>query len=168
MKPEQDLIDRLIADWKRQDPGLSADSMGIVGRILRLSRILDARVTEALKPLGLHYTDFDVLATLRRVGAPHELNPTELLRSVLITSGAMTAALGRLEAGGLVKRGTSASDGRVKTVVLTKKGMRLVDRAAKVRFEQADRSIEGLGRADREGLASLLRTLLVELDTPER
>ena len=48
------------------------------------------------KNLKIIYTDLDVLATIRRSGEPYQLSPKQLMKSVLITSGAMTALLDRL------------------------------------------------------------------------
>ena len=52
--------------------------------------------------------DFDVLATLRRAGAPFRLSPGELSASTMVTSGAVTKRVDRLESKGLVKRSVSA------------------------------------------------------------
>jgi DNA-binding transcriptional ArsR family regulator len=52
---------------------------------------------------------FDVLAALRRSGTPYELNPTELSRAMLLSSGGMTKRLDRLEAAGLVERRPSSA-----------------------------------------------------------
>ncbi|MEO1487772.1 MAG: MarR family transcriptional regulator, partial [Bacteroidota bacterium] len=93
---EKDIIDTLISDWKTERPELDASAMSIVGRILSLGKILEKRASSALCDIGICYTDLDVLATLRRSGAPYALTPTELMQSVLITSGAMTALLDRL------------------------------------------------------------------------
>ena len=79
-----DIIDRLIIDWKKERPDLNTSAMGIVGRILKLGKILERRAGQALKESGLYYTDFDVLATLRRSGSPYQLTPKELMKSVII------------------------------------------------------------------------------------
>ncbi len=65
-----DLVDRLQEDWARERPELDDSAMAVVGRLLHLGRALEARANAALKSVGLAYTDFDVLATLRRAGEP--------------------------------------------------------------------------------------------------
>ena len=78
--------------------------MAVAGRVLHLGRLLEAQADECLKALELSYTELDLLATLRRSGAPYRLSPTDLRRSVLLTSGAMTACLNRLQRRGLLRR----------------------------------------------------------------
>ena len=156
---EPDLVAELLNDWSRERPDLDAGAMGIVGRVIRLGGELRSSASHALRPFDLHYTDFDVLATLRRSGHPYRLTPTELRRAVLLTSGAMTASLGRLERKGLLTRSDDPSDGRVRAVVLTEEGLQLVDQAVVARFEDAARAIEGLRASDRKTLERLLRDL---------
>lgn len=158
-----DLLDQLIHDWQREKPELDASAMHIVGRVLQLGKKLEKRATQALQHQGIHYTDLDVLATLRRSGKPYELTPTELRKSVLITSGAMTALLDRLEKAGLLRRQTDVNDGRVRTAVLTPEGKKFIDSAIKVRFAEAQSAIAALSEAERQQLAQLLKKTLASL-----
>lgn len=161
-----DRVDALIEDWGRERPELDAKAMGVVGRILRLGKVLEARANAVLTDTGLNYTDLDVLATLRRSGAPYRLTPTALRNSVLITSGAMTACLDRLEEKSLVLRATHGSDRRSIAVELTRTGRGLIDEAIVLRFDEARRAVSALGPADQDHLASLLRELTLGLDGP--
>lgn len=161
---KNDLVDRLIADWREQMPELDASAMGVVGRILRLGRQLESRIGVVLRDYELHYTDLDVLATLRRIGPPFTMTPTELRRSVLITSGAMTAALDRLEAKALILRQVGDSDRRVKSARLTPAGKALTETAIAARFDEAKDSIAALSPEERQELADLLRKLALALD----
>lgn len=154
-----DLVDRLIEDWKRERPDLDPEPMACVGRLLRLGRMLDARANEAMRRFGVGYTDFDVLATLRRSGDPFRLTPTELRACVLLTSGAMAIALKRLEAARMIKRSEDDEDGRVKWVKLTTKGRNLVDKAISERFAEAEEALSSLSQKDRRMLANLLKNV---------
>ena len=156
---ETDLLDRLILDWQRERPDLDPSSMAVVGRLIRLGGLLRTSAGRALKPVDLHYTDLDVLATLRRSGEPYRLTPTQLSRSVLLTSGAMTASLNRLEKRGLIERAPDPSDGRVKAVVLSKPGRELIDRAIPLRFDEAKAAVQGLSAKEQKTLAKLLRVV---------
>ena len=71
---------------------------------------------------GLGEGEFDVLATLRRAGAPYERAPGELAAHTMVTTGAMTKRLDRLERDGLVTRRASSTDGRGRVVALTEPG----------------------------------------------
>lgn len=157
--PSEDLMDRLVSEWREECPELDANAMKIVGRIMRLGRRFEKDATEALKPIGLLYTDFDILATLRRSGAPFELTPGQLSNAVLLTSGAMTAALDRLEHAELITRHASDTDRRVKSARLTDKGQRIAVSAAKARFNVADRAIETLSTKQRKALERVLLDL---------
>jgi DNA-binding MarR family transcriptional regulator len=154
-----DRTDRLLAEWRAERPELDASAMAVVGRLLSIGRQLEARANAALKPLGLHYTDLDVLATLRRGGRPWRRTPTELRDSVLITSGAMTACLDRLERNGLVQRVADPGDRRSSAAQLTPAGRKLIDKAIRVRFAEAAQALEGLSEGEQAQLAALLRTL---------
>ena len=156
---ESDLVDQLIADWAREIPDLDTDAMRVVGRVLRLGRKFETRINEILKPHGLRYTDFDVLATLRRSGKPYCLAPKELLKSVVITSGGMTAALDRLTDAGLIERVPNSDDRRSMSARLTAGGTRLVEELIVVRFRDASRSIDALSPAEQVTLGNLLRKL---------
>jgi DNA-binding MarR family transcriptional regulator len=154
----EDLVDQLIADWTRQRPDLDVSAMAVVGRVLHLGRVLEGRANAALKDAGVAYTDFDVLATLRRSGEPYRLTPTALRRSVLLTSGAMTACLNRLEARGLLTREPSPEDRRVLTATLTAAGRTLADRAAALRFDEAREAVAPLTADQLRTLGDLLKT----------
>ncbi|GAA0717679.1 MarR family transcriptional regulator [Dokdonella soli] len=143
----------------RERPELDVSPMAVVGRILNLGRALEARANNSLKGTGLNYTDLDVLATLRRTGSPHELAPTALRRSVLITSGAMTACLNRLEKAGLISRRPEDNDRRSLMAALTPKGRALIDKAIGIRFAEAHEVVSGLSRAEQAQLAELLKNL---------
>ncbi len=137
--------------------------MAVVGRVLHLGHLLENEVSKSLRAIGLSYTELDVLATLRRSGAPYRLSPTTLLQSVLLTSGAMTACLNRLEARGLIERTHGASDRRSLSASLTVNGVALIDEAIVLRFEQAEQAVSGLSATERAALAELLRKLRLQL-----
>ena len=160
---KEDLVDRLLSDWSRERPDLDVSAMAVVGRILQLGQVLEARANTALKTAGIAYTDFDVLATLRRSGPPWRLTPTALRRSVLLTSGAMTACLNRLEAQGLIIREPSIDDRRVLAAVLTERGRILADQAAQIRFAESQDALSGLTHDQIMTLGQLLRALATSL-----
>ena len=152
-------MDELVRQWRDECPELDASAMQVVGRIIRLGRMFEAQAGAALKPFDLPYTDFDIIATLRRSGKPYALTPGELSRAVLLTSGAMTAALGRLERAGLIRRLADSSDRRIKAAQLTAAGKRLARKAAAVRFEVARDALQGLSTPGRTALAKTLRSI---------
>lgn len=162
---DTDLVDSLIYEWKLERPNLDCSAMEIVGRVLKLGKIFERSASKALTNYGIHYTDFDVLATIRRSGKPYELAPSQLMKSVLITSGAMTALLIRLAKLELIYRSPDLKDGRIKLVGLTQKGFKLIDKAIETRFIEANDSIKVLNEIENIELSTLLKKLLKSLDS---
>lgn len=164
MKKKDDIIDQLVLDWKNERPELDSEAMHIVGRLIKLGKVLEKRASTSLKVSGIHYTDLDVLATIRRSGKPYELSPKQLMESVLITSGAMTALLERLTKLDLIYRAPDKKDGRIKLAGLTEKGIEVIDKAIVIRFEEASASVQNLTAKERDRLAILLKKLLAQLE----
>jgi DNA-binding MarR family transcriptional regulator len=156
---QNDLVDQLLSEWRRERPDLDASSLAVVGRVLHLGRLLEISATENLRHTGVSYTEFDVLATLRRSGRPYRLSPTELRHSVLLTSGAMTACLDRLERRKLLVRTADPHDRRSLYAGLTKRGVELIDEIAPIRFADASKAVARLSVDERSKLATLLRRL---------
>ncbi len=161
-----DRVDRIREQWSRERPDLDSGGFAIAGRLLLLGKLFERRVTDALRPLGLQLWAFDVLATLRRQGPPYRLTPTELSRATMLTTGAMTHRLDRLESEGLIRREPDPDDRRGVRVVLTEQGVERVDRGIEARFEEARAAVAVLPAGDRRALEGFLRRLLVDLDAP--
>jgi DNA-binding MarR family transcriptional regulator len=158
-----DAVDLILQQWARERPDLDCSPMGIIGRVSQLQRevFLAQRATFARH--GLDAPSFDVLAALRRAGPPYQLTPTALMRTALVTSGAITQRLDRLEEKGLIVRGRSEADGRAVLVSLTDAGRTALDDALPDHLETGRGMLAGLSTADREHLAGLLRRWLVSL-----
>ncbi|WP_175898570.1 MarR family winged helix-turn-helix transcriptional regulator [Burkholderia vietnamiensis] len=159
----EDHVDLVVAQWRDERPELDVASMEVFGRLARLAKHCEKARTEALSPFGFKEGEFDVLATLRRAGAPYELSPTQLYRSLMISSGAITNRLMRLEQAGLVERIPNPQDGRGMAVRLTREGLALIDRAVNVHVDTLNLLLGGLDRDDRTTLASLLKRALLAL-----
>jgi DNA-binding MarR family transcriptional regulator len=154
-----DHVGRIMAQWAVERPGLDVSPMGVVGRLHRLAARLDEELRPVFAEAGLSDGDFDVLAALRRSGAPYTLTPGELGATTMITSGAVTKRVDRLERSGLVARGRSADDARSRPVTLTSEGVALVDRLVERHVANEARLLAGLDEAERRALAALLERL---------
>lgn len=110
--------------------------------------------------------DFDVLAALRRAGAPYERAPGELAEHTMVTTGAMTKRVDRLERAGLVSRRVSDSDGRGRVVALTPAGRELIDRAFSEHMANERRLLDALTEDEAEQLESLLAKWLSVTEGP--
>lgn len=156
-------MDLLLAQWGERRPDLDVSPMAVIGRLKRLSRLIEAELRRTFAEHGLDPASFDVLATLRRSAPPHLLTPAELMRSAMVTSGAVSQRLDRLEARGLVTRSPSPTDGRVVEVALTAEGRALIDRALPDHLATEERLLAALGTDRRDALADTLRELLESL-----
>ena len=117
-----DHVSTVVEQWGAERPELDVSPLLVIGRIHRIALALTPELVEVYARHGLGEGDFDVLATLRRQGAPYALTPGELGERTMVTSGAVTKRVDRLAAKGLVERRASTTDGRSRTVVLTSRG----------------------------------------------
>jgi len=159
-----DRADIAVEQWARERPELPALPMAVFGRLADAAE----RVTrDHMDPLfarsGLQRGEFDVLATLRRSGAPYRLSPTQLYGALMISSGGMTNRLDRLENAGLVERHPDPGDRRGKLIALTENGKRVVDETIARHVANEERLLAVLTAAEQEQLNALLRKLITGL-----
>ena len=159
--PDQsDVIDRLLVAWRETRPDLDPEPLGVVGRVIVLAQHLEESVSAALAKHHLTLGQFDILATLRRHDPKGGLTPSELLGSVMLSSGGMTARLDKLADAGLIVRLADPEDRRKVVIELTAKGKRVIDAATATRFEEARSSLPPLEAKEMSTLAGLLRRWL--------
>jgi DNA-binding MarR family transcriptional regulator len=160
----KDHIDRIREQWRRERPELDTTVMGIFGRLFRCARLADDALSEGLAGRDLQRGWFDVLAALRRAGPPYELNPTELMRATLLSSGGTTKRLDRMAEAGLIERRPDPQDRRGTLVRLTARGRRSIDEAVDVHIANEERLLAGVSTAERRVLDDVLRKLLEALE----
>ena len=156
----RDEVDELTEAWARERSDLDLAPVAVFSRISRLARHLDLARRAAFTTHGIESWEFDVLAALRRAGAPYELSPGRLLRETLVTSGTMTNRVDRLAARGFVERYPDPDDRRGVIVRLTAEGKEAVDGAFEALLTAETELLASLPVRDRKKLAGLLRTLL--------
>jgi DNA-binding MarR family transcriptional regulator len=163
-RARHDEVDDLVAAWHAQRPDLDVEPLQVLSRVSRLARHLDRARRAAFAGRGLQPWEFDVLAALRRQGAPYQLSPGELLRITLVTSGTMTNRIDRLEKAGLVGRRRDLQDKRGVLVMLTPEGSARVDAALSDLLTSEQALLHPITARSRSTLAGLLRDLLAPLD----
>lgn len=163
-KKSSDHIDTILAQWRRERPDLDVTALGLVGRLFRSVQLADAALAEELVRLGLQPGWFDLLAALRRAGAPYELNPTRLMQATMLSSGGMTKRLDRLAEAGLVERRPDPADRRGTLVRLTRRGKAIVDKAVDAHVANEKLLLRSLTPAEQRTLDDLLRKLLEDLE----
>ena len=164
MSKPQDHVDEIVAQWQRERPDLNVAPLGLYGRLFRIVHLSDDALTKGLAQYGLRPGWFDLLAALRRAGAPYELNPTQLMRATLLSSSGMTKRLDRMEAAGLIERRPDPHDRRGTLVRLTRRGRSVTDRAMEAHVGNEERLLGALTAAERRTLDGLLRNLLIQLE----
>jgi DNA-binding MarR family transcriptional regulator len=157
MTDETDHIDRLRAQWGRELPDLDTEGMAIIGRARWITLKLRPEIEAVFARHGIDAGELDVLNTLRRSGPPYRLTPTELYRTLMISSGGLTDRLSRLEKAGLVRRLPGETDKRSLLVELTKAGRDKAEAAFREDMALEKELIAGLSKAERKQLAELLR-----------
>jgi DNA-binding MarR family transcriptional regulator len=145
-------------------PSVPTDGAAILGRARRIASRARRGIEAVFVRHGLDTGEFDVLAALRRSGAPFRLRPTELYRSLMISSGGLTDRLRRLEEAGLVRRDTDEADGRSLLVELTETGRRTVEAAFADDMAVENRLVSALTCEERLALARLLERLALGLE----
>lgn len=158
-----DLVDLIVGQWAELRPDLDASPIAVIGRISRASRLIDRRLGAQFARHGLDDWMYDVLATLRRGGPPHELTAGRLVELTMVTTGAITNRIDRLVERGLVERDSDPHDRRKVIVRLTDAGRETVDRVAADHLAEERDILAPLDDDERATLADLLRRLLIDL-----
>lgn len=124
--------------------------------MMKAHRALQRLAIQSIESLNVGISDFGVMEMLLHKG-PQPVN--EIGRRIGLTSGAITSAVDRLEASGLVSRQNHPHDRRARVVQLTARGR---EQAAKVfdRHKAAmDGAANGLSKSERAVLIALLKKL---------
>ncbi|MCX4908653.1 MarR family winged helix-turn-helix transcriptional regulator [Streptomyces sp. NBC_00878] len=167
-KTSRDPVDAIIDQWAAVRPDLDTAAMEVFGRVFRLSRAMGDRMEKTYAGLGISRGEFDVLATLRRSGAPYTLSPRQLSATLMLTTGGMTGRLDKLERAGLLRRSPDPHDRRALQVTLTDKGLTLVDEAVGAGLAVQTEALMALDEQQAGQLADLLRQLLTGTGEPGR
>jgi DNA-binding MarR family transcriptional regulator len=161
-----DHVDRIVEAWRRERPELDVAALALLARLFRTAHLADAVLGQQLAAHGLQPGWFDVLAALRRAGEPYALTPTQLMRTMLLSSGGMTKRLDRLADAGLIERGPDPSDRRGTLVRLTGRGKTTIDTLLPTHLTNEQQLLASLNPAQQRTLDGLLRSLLADLERP--
>jgi DNA-binding MarR family transcriptional regulator len=147
--------------WAKEMPMLETGPMVLLGRLAEVALVVGRdRLNPVFARFGLQPGEFDVLATLRRSGAPFALTPTDLYEAAMISSGSMTNRLDRLEKAGFVERRPNPADKRGTLVALTSEGLDVIEKAVVAHVANQHAILEGLGKEEQAALSALLEKLL--------
>jgi DNA-binding MarR family transcriptional regulator len=160
---DYDIADFSIEVWRRERPDLDASGKAIAGRILRLSEMLLGQMNQNMARIGIKYSIYAIVATLRTSGAPtpYQMSPTQLKSALLVTSGGISNLLNEAERAGLIRRISDPDDGRGVLVELTEAGHKLSDIAMPMQAELEQTCIQMLSSEEKEVLARLLKKMIL-------
>ena len=141
-------------NWERHGWGDVAAPMAAITAIMRTQQILIARIEDVLKPLGLTFARYEMLALLSfaRTGALPMSKASALLQ---VHPTSVTNAVDRLEGAGYVTRMPHPTDGRTTLIELTDSGRALAERAT----EALNSEVFGRSGFTGEDVEALLRIL---------
>lgn len=164
-----DHVDHLLEQWAAERPSLDTGPLSVAARVVRLEVFLARTSQQALAAHGVNEGEGNVLAALRRSGPPYALTPTDLYRSLLLSSGAMTNRVDRLEEAGLVARERDPADRRRILVRLTDAGRERIDDAMDAHVGALDGALSvALTTSERDQLARLLRKALLHFEQQDQ
>ena len=159
-----DAIDRIRQQWQQELPELDTSPLETIGRLLRIEFLLASLIRRLLRTYDLDLGSLDVLATLRRSGAPYRMTPTQLYQELALTSGAMTHRMDTLERADLIVRAADPNDRRGMLAVLTPKGHALIEEAMRGHLNFEAEIAAYLSDEEQQQMAQLLKKLLVRME----
>jgi DNA-binding MarR family transcriptional regulator len=157
---DDDLVDRVIEQWRVERPDLDPSGKAVTARIVRAAGLTRRRIDDAIHDLGVREGEFGTLAALRRAGAPYELSPSQLTQHLVLSSGGLSLMLDRFERAGLVRRRRNPDDRRGVLVALTDAGLEVIDEAMTRLADVEQQLVGGLTTRERDQLARLLAKYL--------
>ena len=130
-----DPVEQARTSWVGHGWGAAADGMAAVTSLMRAQQIVQARVDEVLRPLGLTFARYEVLMLLlfSRTG---RLPMSRMSSRLQVHPTSVTNAVDRLEASRLVRREPHPEDGRAVLVVLRDPGRALALQATQALNER--------------------------------
>lgn len=164
----EDRVGQIMNAWRCERPDIDPSPQGVIGRLHRIALALTESITAVYAEYGLSEAEFDLLATLRRAGAPYERVAGDLAEHTMVTTGGLTKRVDRLAERGLVERAVADDDARRRIVRLTPAGRDVIDRAFTAHMANEHRLIDDLGAPDAAMLEPILTRWLAVLDGDPR
>ena len=160
----KDSIDEFVERACRIFPRLDPEVEGAVDRICKLNKRFETMLEHAVEAFDLNKGEFKVLITLRQHNDDFTMSPGELGDELLLSSGAMTNRLDRLESAGLIAREPDPDDRRALIVRLTPEGLRRIDEAVNEAAHNEFAVVSVLSAVEQKRLNSLLRKLMLSFE----
>jgi DNA-binding MarR family transcriptional regulator len=160
-RPARDALDDKLDVWEREIPDLDRDIEGIIERIQILAWNVNQSMEDTLAKTGIDRREFSLLGKLRAYGPPYRTSAGRLATDLMLSSGAMTNRLDRMETAGLIRRLPDPNDRRGTIIEPTQLGIAMWDKAVGTQARRELMFAQVLTKAEREKLHDLLRGLML-------
>lgn len=144
--------------WISHGWGQEADAMAAITAVMRSASIFLQRADTILKPYGLTFARFEVLALLG-FSSRGSLPMSHASRRLQVHATSLTSSVDRLESAGLVRRVPHPTDGRTRLLELTDSGREVLEAAREQLNIQlfADSGLEPREAAELSGILASFR-----------
>ncbi len=140
----------------------ASSSAGLVQRLLAAAQGIERRFDEGFAGLGLNLTRAEVLAFVARHGS-EGCSQTDLAAALRLSESNICTLIERMRADGWLLRMRSSVDRRKSIVVLSPRGVDVIDQLLDTRRQQAGRALGALDLGQLETLNRLLDAVLASL-----
>jgi DNA-binding MarR family transcriptional regulator len=159
-----DSVEFCIADIGSRYSVIDPEVEGVVDRVAAINKHVSRAFEDTLAGHGLNHGEYKLLLRLATRSQDNRMSAGDLSRALMLSSGAMTNRLDRLEKAEFIRRVRDPRDRRGVLVELTPKGEKQIDEAVN---EQAVKEIDllsALSARERTTLNQLLRKVLGSLE----
>ncbi|WP_285251262.1 MarR family transcriptional regulator [Pseudarthrobacter sp. fls2-241-R2A-168] len=158
-----DSVDAVVEQWREVLPSVNIEPASTMGRIHRISRLVQLRSSAILDKAGLTRGEFDVLAVLVRHG--RAMAPTEIASTLSVSPAGMTKRLQKLLSSGLLLRRPHQKDRRSALLEITPRTQHMFPALLEAITAMETSVVAALPREERGALDDSLRTLLLDLES---
>lgn len=161
-----DQIDKAIERWGADFPNEDLTATSIAVRIHHLYILAQSDLQSVLRPFQIGPGEMDLLFCLMNCDPPHRLRPSDLSKGCMVTTGATTGRIDRLEQLGLVERTGSDGDRRSIQVQITSAGKERVHdiRKALLTISAFHKAIRNFPPDEQKTLETMLKKLTSSVD----
>jgi DNA-binding MarR family transcriptional regulator len=160
-----DSVDFCTTDFLSRYPDIDPDVEGVVDRLSTIQKHAGKIFEKSLEACGLSHGEYKLLLRLATRTDDHKMSAGRLSQLLMLSSGAMTNRLDRMEKAGLVRRVPDPTDRRGVLVEMTHKGGDVLDRAVMSSAKEDADIVNVLNAKEKKQLNELLRKLLENLES---
>lgn len=153
--------------WAQARPDIDPADYLFLMHVTRLGRTVDQLDDRYFRStFGMSGSDMRILFVLRRTAADWAPRPIDLANTLLVTTGAITKQLDRLERRGLVRRIRSRAAANDVLVTATQEGLEIADRGLDRMIDSSPLSAirDALTKSERIALSDLCQKALEDLE----